>query len=361
MTDSSKDRLRKILDFGRKPKTTPQPAEPAQPIQPQPPPSRTPSQPLKSAATGPLVAPSPGRPTRPLTPPATGRTDRLVPPAPPKLESQQPAPSLAPLSGSGPFTVPLADSSPGPQTPVENPPAPPAAPSLLARAAFLKASLEAPVTPPPAEELPKTPTDLRDFLQSLRSKMAQLAEDFAQGKLNRMQFQEIYAHYQKQRQSVEEILVHAPGSGEWRSSVAVGMTGLLRERHSAKILSYAIYDNASSLPLASVGAFRIDTTLLVPMLSSFRSAATEMFGAGLRSTEIEGGRWLCFVPGEFTTLMVLFSVEPARVQLTLIEDLHRDFEVANRPALSEGRGREAAEMFTRIWALDTTQADSPNK
>jgi len=185
--------------------------------------------------------------------------------------------------------------------------------------------------------------------------MAQLAEDFAQGKLNRTQFQEIYAHYQRQRQQVEEALVNAAGPESLAASVQPGLTGILRERHAAKILSYAIYDNTTGLPLATVGTFRIDTSLLVPMLSSFRTAATEMFGAGLRSTEIEGGRWLCFVPGQYSTLMVLFSVEPARVQLTLIEDLHRDFEVANRPALADGRGRDAAELFTRIWALDRAQ------
>lgn len=182
--------------------------------------------------------------------------------------------------------------------------------------------------------------------------MARLAEDFAQGKLNRMQFQEIYAHYQKQRQVVEATIVGNAGAEQWPSSVAAGLTSILKARHAAKVLSYAIYDNTTSLPLASVGEFRVDTGLLIPMLSSFRSATAEMFGAGLRSTEIEGGRWLCFVPGWSTTLMVLFSVDPARVQLTLIEDLHRDFEVANRAALAAGRGREAAELFTRLWALD---------
>jgi hypothetical protein len=196
------------------------------------------------------------------------------------------------------------------------------------------------------------PGDLRLFLQELRAKMARLAEDFAQGKLNRKQFQEIYSHYQKQRQAVESAIVGASGADQWRSSIVTGTTGVLRERHAAVVMAYAIYDNTSSLPLASVGRFRIDAGLLIPMLSSFRSAATEIFGAGLRSTEIEGGRWLCFVPGYHTTLMVLFSVEPARVQLTLIEDLHRDFEVANRATLSGGRGREAAELFTRLWALD---------
>jgi len=182
--------------------------------------------------------------------------------------------------------------------------------------------------------------------------MAQLAEEFAQGKLNRMQFQEIYAHYQRQRHDVEAALINAAGPESLPQSVTPGMTRLLRERNAARVLSYAIYDNDSGLPLASMGTFRIDTTLLVPMLSSFRSAATEMFGAGLRSTEIEGGHWLCFVPGQHTTLMVLFSVEPARVQLTLVEDLHRDFEVANHATLASGRGREAAVLFTRIWALD---------
>ena len=219
--------------------------------------------------------------------------------------------------------------------------------SFASRPPFLDAN-----APPLAQESPGGHDDLRAFLQELRAKMAQLAEDFAQGKLNRTQFQEIYAHYQEQRRHVEEALVRAPGSEQWMTNVAVGMTGMLRERHSAKILSYAIYDNMTSLPLASVGTFRIDTSLLVPMLSSFRSAATEMFGAGLRSSEIEGGHWLCYVPGEYSTLIVLFSIEPARVQLTLIEDLHRDFEVANRTTLENGRGREAAELFTQIWALD---------
>lgn len=315
MDDSSRDRLRKILDFGRKPKAPPLPN------------SRSEPEPAKSA-------PQPETPQQRRDPvaPRSSVLDRLSS----QTEPPKPKPPIAPVP------------SPNPPPPVATQPRRSPTQPLPSRAPFL----ESPSPKLSPQELPKTPTDQRAFLQSLRTKMAQLAEDFAQGKLNRMQFQEIYAHYQQQRQAVEEAIVSAPGSNQWQHNVAVGMTGLLRERHSAKILAYAIYDNTTSLPLASVGHFLIDTGLLVPMLSSFRSAATEMFGAGLRSTEIEGGRWLCFVPGEFTTLIVLFSVEPARVQLTLVEDLHRDFEVANRFALQGGRSREVAELFTRIWALD---------
>ena len=56
----------------------------------------------------------------------------------------------------------------------------------------------------------------------------------------------------------------------------------------------------------------------------------------MRSSQIEGGRWLCFVPGEFTTLMALFSTSPASQQMESLEDLHRLFERANRNLLGGG-------------------------
>ncbi len=199
---------------------------------------------------------------------------------------------------------------------------------------------------------PTTFQDAQLFLQQLRGKMARLAEEFAQGRVNSKQFQEIYAHYQQQRNLIEVALYDMPGSDSWRNAVVTGQTAMLRQRNAAQVLSYAIYDNATSLPLASVGNFAVDTALLVPMLSSFRSATAEMFGGGLRSTEIEGGRWLCFVPGRHSTLFVIFSLEPARLHVTLIEDLHRDFEVANRHLLEQGEGADAARQFTRLWALD---------
>ena len=55
----------------------------------------------------------------------------------------------------------------------------------------------------------------------------------------------------------------------------------------------------------------------------------------MRSTQIEGGRWVSYVPGEFTTLMALFSTEPASRQLNSMDELHRLFERANRNLLSQ--------------------------
>jgi hypothetical protein len=53
------------------------------------------------------------------------------------------------------------------------------------------------------------------------------------------------------------------------------------------------------------------------------------------------------VPGEHTTLIVLFSIEPARLQLELLEQLHRHFERANRPAFESGTGCDEAGLSAR--------------
>ena len=199
--------------------------------------------------------------------------------------------------------------------------------------------------------MPASLVEARVFVANVRTKMAALAEDFALGKINRQQFETIYVHYREQRQTVEALLA-SMSSSAWRRAVSEGKTGLLMQRTMAQVLSYALYDNHSSTLLASAGQFRLDPALVVPMLSSYRSVTAEIFGGNITSSEIEGGHWLSFVPGRYTTFIVLFSLEPARSQLTMIQDLHHDFEVANAEWLAQGRGQQPAEQFMRIWALE---------
>ncbi len=105
------------------------------------------------------------------------------------------------------------------------------------------------------------------------------------------------------------------------------------------------------MPLSTLGQFELDPALLIPMLSSYRAATREIFGAGMRSTEIEGGCWLCFVPGELTTMLAIFTVEPAARQLAFLEELHRLFERANRRTLSERPADPAQLIFPHEYYL----------
>jgi hypothetical protein len=109
---------------------------------------------------------------------------------------------------------------------------------------------------------------------------------------------------------------------------------IIRRRHIARATGYAIFENDSGMPVSTLGRFELDPALLVPMLSSYRAAARELFGAGTRSTEMEDGRWLCFVSGEFTTMLAIFSAGPAGKQLQFLTELHRDFEQANHRHLA---------------------------
>jgi hypothetical protein len=171
------------------------------------------------------------------------------------------------------------------------------------------------------------------YLARVQAKINRLAEEFAAGMINQVQFQELFDHYRREKQTVQRWLEIAPESDAWKESTTEGKSVIIRAGHEAKVLGYAIYENDSGMPLNTIGQFELEPELVVPMLSSYRAATREIFGAGMRSSEIEGGRWLCFVPGEFTTLMALLSTSPASRQLESMEDLHRLFEKANRNLL----------------------------
>jgi hypothetical protein len=174
--------------------------------------------------------------------------------------------------------------------------------------------------------------DARAYINKVQKKIDKLVADFARRRINSAQFQELYGHYQMEIRRIEAVAAVWPG--EWRDAAREGESVVIRRQHMATAQAYAIYENDSGLPLVTLGKFTLDPALVVPMLSSYLSATREIFGAGMRLSEIEGGQRLCFVQGEYTTLMAIFSNEPIPRQLEYLDKLHRHFEGANRPVLS---------------------------
>lgn len=188
---------------------------------------------------------------------------------------------------------------------------------------------------PATNETAESPQgDADQYLERIERKINRLAEEFAQGTVNREQFQQLFEHYQRERTAIQNWKDSAEAAGDWKDLSNEGKSIVIRSKHTAKVLGYAIYANESGMPLTTIGDFDIDPDLAVPMLSSYRSATKEIFGGEMRSTEIEGGKWLCFVPGSTTTMLALFTREPAARQFKIMEDLHRLFEKANRRHLA---------------------------
>lgn len=194
---------------------------------------------------------------------------------------------------------------------------------------------EAVSSEPFLESVPSAAPNARDqgeaYLTRVQEKTNRLAEEFASGVVNRAQFISLFEHYQKERQTIERMLTISPE--DWRQAATEGKSLVIRQEHSAQALGFAIYENESGMPIATLGSFDLDPSLMVPMLSSYREATREMFGSRLRSTQIENGRWVCFVSGHLSTMISLFNTEPAARQLHTLQDMQDYFEKANHPRL----------------------------
>jgi hypothetical protein len=193
-------------------------------------------------------------------------------------------------------------------------------------------------TDEPSSDLTPVNIDLKGglvLLEALQAKLRELVEDFAQGQINRTQFHQLYDRYHRQMTRVMELTASAPHLASYNNKDDAENTHNIKKRLTARVLGMSIYGNKSGTPIETLGDFAIDPALIVPMLSSYRAATREIFKAGMRSTAMENGQWLCFVPGNYTTLIALFSVEPASMQMSAVEAMHRDFEEANKTALEK--------------------------
>jgi hypothetical protein len=195
------------------------------------------------------------------------------------------------------------------------------------------AAQSVPPAPPAFSPAAGSRGEAESHLREVQAKTNKLAEDFARGEINRDTFVHLYEHYQQQRQAIERLLDISPEN--WREAVSQGKSIAIRREHFAKALGFSIYENISGMPLATLGKFDLGPALMVPMLSAYREAAREMFGSRMRSTQIENGRWVCFVSGQFTTLIALYNTEPAARQLQQMVETHLFFERANKPRLQQ--------------------------
>lgn len=183
-----------------------------------------------------------------------------------------------------------------------------------------------------AEPFASASENARAYINKVHKKIDKLVSDFANRKINSIQFRELYSHYQLEIRRIEAVAAVWPD--EWKDVTREGESLVIRKQYIATAQAYAIYENDSGLPLATLGKFTLDPALVIPMLSSYHSATKEIFGAGMRLTEIEDGQHLCFVQGQYSTLLAIFNNEPVPGQLEYLDELHRHFEGANRPVLA---------------------------
>jgi hypothetical protein len=194
-----------------------------------------------------------------------------------------------------------------------------------------------PFSPDQTASEPLTPREqmqrAEEALISLRERMAQVAAEFAEGKLNQAQFDAIYSRYSEQRDITERLLARNPESQAWQSVIQPGHTQFLKQHYEARVISYAIYAQDTGEQVNATGPVLMKQAQVEAVLARLKVVSQARGNPGPAQKKLPDERCVLFAPGEQTVAIVIFSREPASVQTARIQDIHRDFERANQHTL----------------------------
>lgn len=176
---------------------------------------------------------------------------------------------------------------------------------------------------------PKAQRDPQQTLDHIRQKMETLAGDFAEGKINKDQFNAVYHHYSQQMEVVQRLIEKNPDSDAWKKAAAPGVTEFLKDEFRPEVRLCATLKIGEDQPLYIDG--KVPTQTAKALYSEFKSLKLTA-NRGLYRHEITNG-WIVVAVGELSVTLVVFSAEPSIDQSRRIEDIHNVFERANGIAL----------------------------
>jgi hypothetical protein len=179
-----------------------------------------------------------------------------------------------------------------------------------------------------------------EILEHLRNKLKSVAADFAAGKLNRAQFNAIYAHYNEQRVLVEKLHERNPETEIWRQAATPGHTGFLRSHFEARPVFYIVFRHHNPKPLIKGGIEPHDAPRQIGSLVKTVWKLDKIPASGLARKAMGDNQWVLMALGELSITVVVYSLQPAARQHEHLRDIHADFERANRLSLQRNLSSE---------------------
>ena len=206
-----------------------------------------------------------------------------------------------------------------------------------------------------AEEVAKAKvsSDGAAAVDDLRQKMSEVAQEYAEGKINEATFNAVYRRYSEQREITERLLERNPDSEAWQSVVKAGHTSFLRDFYAAKIVSYGLYRLKDGKQITLQGDVRLPQAQLMPIFARVNDIIQKGHKLGAAWRQLADQNWVVMMPGQYSASVVIFSLEPAVVQRKMVEEAHRDFERANERALVRGDLSPQSLVFPHRALLET--------
>jgi hypothetical protein len=168
----------------------------------------------------------------------------------------------------------------------------------------------------------------------LREKTEIAVDEYARGVINRVQFNALYQRYHEQRAIIEKLIERNPDGDAWRQVVSThGQTGFLRARLEAQPVSLSVFAAAQPAPLLEGGSETLSSWF--PAEAALRAvwAMPNRPVIGLGRKPLRDEHWLVMAIGSRAATLVVYSLEPSKLQAQWLRDLHVDFERANQLAL----------------------------
>ncbi len=176
----------------------------------------------------------------------------------------------------------------------------------------------------------------QEFKDAVEAKIQGLVNDFAEGNISREQFHVLYKRYNDRLKIADYALMS--GNPDAVQIAAGGPpTIAIRDAHMGRALGLIVYHNKAETVLELLGDFEIPIQLIQPALEDISMQMLARKLVDQRMEKIEKDRWLVFLPGKYTTTVVLFAHEPAPAQIRELERLQHDFEQANFGKLQADR------------------------
>lgn len=180
------------------------------------------------------------------------------------------------------------------------------------------------------------------LIEQVQGKMRKLADEFAAGEINGEQFYKIYEHYQVQINLASAMIAEADvlSLGNFTSSETIA----IRKKLTGKAKAAAVYYHETSQFLETIGDFELPVAMLTTALSAIVDQVQSR-GTAEPVTQQVGRDWVLFVPGRFSTAIMVFSNEPVMRQVAIVQNMHRNFETANEAALRSGQTNAAKLVY----------------
>jgi hypothetical protein len=177
---------------------------------------------------------------------------------------------------------------------------------------------------------------VQSFIAQLQEKIQTTLNDFSEGKLNKDQFNVVYARYNSQLKLIEDAVssgltnpVEAAADGQ--------LTAAIIQERGGRFLGLRIFNNRNSMVIHTLGEFDAPMAQVMPFVDNLIMMIESRQPLGRHIEKLDDKRWLMFSSGRFTISASVYKNEPSQKQTQEAYRLHRDFEEANKVFLQNGK------------------------